>query len=215
MHDVSTLSPETTTSVKASPSRLRLVRDVRQSLPAWKQALFLGGSLAVGLAISVAVLAVAGISPIELGGELIGVFNADSLRAVLVQAAPLVLVGLSASLAFRIGFWNLGLEGQMIFGGIAATGVSIYAIGPEPIRIVVMGLAAAGGGLLWVLLAAWLKMRFRVNEIIATLLLNYVATYFLFHLLYGAWQDSKTAFPQSTPLRPFERLPDIGYGINS
>src|SRR3981081_808470 len=78
-----------------------------------------------------------------------------------------------------------------------------------------MGIAAAAAGLLWVLLAAWLKMRFRVNEIIATLLLNYVAVYFLFHLLYGAWQDSKTAFPQSTQFRPFERLPDLGFGINS
>jgi general nucleoside transport system permease protein len=193
----------------------RLTLDMRQQLSPWKQAFFLAGSLAIGLAISVAALDIAGIPPLTLIDELAGTFNADSLRAVLVQAAPLVLVGLGASLAFRIGFWNLGLEGQMIFGGIAATGASIYAIGPEPLRIVIMGVAAAAGGLFWVLLAVWLKMRFRVNEIIATLLLNYVATYFLFHLLYGAWQDSKTAFPQSTPLRPFERLPDVGYGVNS
>jgi simple sugar transport system permease protein len=78
-----------------------------------------------------------------------------------------------------------------------------------------MGSAAALGGALWVLLTAFLKIRFRVNEIIATLLLNYVAMYFLFHLLYGAWQDAKTAFPQSSPFRPFERLTDTGYGINS
>ncbi len=64
----------------------------------------------------------AGISPIQLAGELVGVFNAESLHAVLVQAAPLILVGLAASLAFRIGFWNLGLEGQMLFGGIFADG---------------------------------------------------------------------------------------------
>ena len=93
--------------------------------------MFLAASLAIGLAISVGVLAIAGISPATLAGELAGMLDADSLRAVLVQAAPLVLVGLGASLAFRIGFWNLGLEGQMIFGGIAATGVSIYAIGPR------------------------------------------------------------------------------------
>jgi general nucleoside transport system permease protein len=192
----------------------RLTLDMRQQLSPWKQSGFLAASLAIGLAISVAVLDVAGIAPATLASELAGTLNADSLRAVLVQAAPLVLVGLGASLAFRIGFWNLGLEGQMIFGGIAATGVSIYAIGPEPARIFTMAIAAAAGGMLWVLLAAWLKLRFRVNEIIATLLLNYVATYFLFHLLYGAWQDSKTAFPQSTPLRPFERLPDIGSGVN-
>jgi ABC-type uncharacterized transport system permease subunit len=215
MLDASALSPEARAAVKASRSRLRLVLDVRQSLPAWKQALFLGGSLAVGLAISVAVLAVAGISPIELGGELIGVFNADSLRAVLVQAAPLILVGLSASLAFRIGFWNLGLEGQMLFGGIFATAISIYHIGPPETRLLLMGIASAVGGSLWCLLAGFLKIKFKVNEIIATLLLNYVAVYFLFHLLYGAWQDARSAFPQSTPYQPFERLWDLGFGVNS
>jgi ABC-type uncharacterized transport system permease subunit len=200
----------------SAPRRIgRLTLDMRQQLSPWKQAGFLAGSLAVGLAISIAALGVAGIAPAMLFEELAGTLNADSLRAVLVQAAPLMLVGLGASLAFRIGFWNLGLEGQMIFGGITATGISIYAIGPEPVRIVIMGLAAAVGGLAWVLLAVWLKLRFRVNEIISTLLLNYIATYFLFHLLYGAWQDAKTAFPQSTPLRPFERLTDLGYGINS
>jgi general nucleoside transport system permease protein len=215
MHDVSALSPQASISAKPNPNRLRLVLDVRQSLPAWKQSLFLGGSLAVGLAISVAVLAVAGISPIELGGELIGVFNADSLRAVLVQAAPLMLVGLAASLAFRIGFWNLGLEGQMLFGGIFATAISVYQIGPPQTRLLLMGVASAVGGALWCLLAGVLKIKFRVNEIIATLLLNYVAVYFLFHLLYGAWQDARSAFPQSTPYQPYERLWDLGFGINS
>jgi simple sugar transport system permease protein len=195
--------------------RARIVLDMRQSLPAWKQALFLAASLAVGLAVSVIILAIAGIAPLELGGELIGVFNADSLRAVLVQAAPLILAGLAASLAFRIGFWNLGLEGQMMFGGIFAAGVSIYEIGPAETRLAVMAAAAAIGGALWSLLAGFLKLRYKVNEIIATLLLNYVAMYFQFHLLYGAWQDARSAFPQSTPFRPFERLTDLGYGINS
>jgi simple sugar transport system permease protein len=215
MHD----PPRTTNQLSVPPvaaSRRfgRITLDLRQNLSAGKQAVFVGGSLLVGLAISVFILAVAGISPLTLGSELAGVLTAESLRGVLVQAAPLVLVGLGASLAFRIGFWNLGLEGQMIFGGIFAAAISIYDIGPPSTRLLLMGVAAALGGALWVLLVAFLKIRFRVNEIIATLLLNYVAMYFLFHLLYGAWQDAKTAFPQSTPLRPFERLGDIGYGIN-
>jgi len=213
MHDVSAMkaaAPE-----PAHAPRSRIVLDMRQSLPAWKQGLFLGGSLFVGLAISVAILAAAGISPLQLAGELAGAFNAESLRNILIQTAPLILVGLAASLAFRMGFWNLGLEGQMLFGGIFATAVSIYEIGPAPIRLGIMLVAAAIGGALWCLLAAFLKMRFRVNEIIATLLLNYVAMYFLFHLLYGAWQDARSAFPQSTPYKPFERLTEIGIGINS
>lgn len=215
MHDVSALTAVSRPTAPPKGSRSRFVLDVRQSLPAWKQGLFLAISLAVGLAISVAILWAAGISPIELAGELAGVFNGDSLRAVLVQAAPLTLVGLAASLAFRIGFWNLGLEGQMVFGGIFAAGISIYQVGPPSSRLLLMGMASAVGGALWCLLAGVLKLRFRVNEIIATLLLNYVAVYFLFHLLYGAWQDAKTAFPQSTPFQPFERLHDLGYGINA
>jgi simple sugar transport system permease protein len=198
-----------------SPSRFKLVLDMRQSLSAGKQAAFLGAFLFGGIAISVAILAAAGISPPQLATELAGVLNANSLRGVLVQAAPLILVGLAAALAFRIGFWNLGLEGQMLFGGIFATGVSIYQIGPPSIRLLVMSIAAALGGAFWCGVAAFLKIRFRVNEIIATLLLNYVAVYFLFHLLYGAWQDARSAFPQSTPYQPFERLTDIGYGVNS
>jgi len=203
------------TSTPAHHGLGRITLDMRQQISPWKQAAFLAASLIIGLAISVGVLALAGIAPKTLAEELFATLNIESLRAILVQAAPLILVGVGASLAFRIGFWNLGIEGQMIFGGIAAMGVSIYEIGPEATRPVVMGIAAAIGGLFWVSLAVWLKLRYRVNEIIATLLLNYVSMYFLFHLLYGAWQDAKTAFPQSSPLRPFEKLADIGYGINS
>lgn len=214
MHDVSAMKAAEPQSPSGT-TRSRLVLDMRQSLPAWKQGLFLGGSLFVGLAISVVILAAAGIAPLQLAGEIVGAFNADSLRNILVQAAPLILVGLGASLAFRMGFWNLGLEGQMLFGGIFATFVSIHEMGPPSIRLALMLIAAAIGGAFWCLVAAFLKMRFRVNEIIATLLLNYVAMYFLFHLLYGAWQDARSAFPQSTPYKPFERLHEIGFGINS
>jgi ABC-type uncharacterized transport system permease subunit len=225
MHDVTMISFETQSPAPSSPAsspkpapRRRIGRftlDMRQTISPWKQGGILAGSLAIGLVISVAILDLAGIAPLDLARELAGVFNADSLRSVLVRAAPLILVGLGAGLAFRIGFWNLGLEGQMVFGGIAATAVSIYEIGPESTRLVVMGIAASIGGMLWVMLAYWMKARFRVNEIISTLLMNYIASYFLLHLLYGAWQDSKTAFPQSSQYRPFERLTDIGHGVNS
>ena len=218
MHDAAMIALENQSAPPKPPSRRgigRFTLDIRQAISPWKQAAIIGASLVIGLAISVTILDVAGIAPLQLAQEMAGVFNADSLRQVLVRAAPLVLVGLGAGLAFRIGFWNLGMEGQMVFGGIGATAVAIYGIGPESTRIVFMGIAAALGGMSWVLLAYWMKVRFRVNEIISTLLMNYIASYFLLHLLYGAWQDSKTAFPQSQVYRPFERLTDIGSGINS
>src|SRR5947199_10674728 len=109
MHDGSSLSISTdrVTALSTAPARRfgRVRLDMRQDLATWKQAAFLGGSLTIGLAISVAILAIAGIPPGTLASELVGVLTADSLRNTLVQAAPLILVGLAASLAFRIGFW--------------------------------------------------------------------------------------------------------------
>jgi simple sugar transport system permease protein len=199
----------------AVSARWRL--ELRQSPGPGVRAGAVTAALAAGLAIAVMLLDLAGIAPGDLFEQVVieTLFNADALRAVLVQAAPLALVGIGAGLAFRVGFWNLGLEGQMIWGGIAATAVSLFEIGPAPLRLGLMALAAAAAAALWLGLTAWLKQRFRVNEIIATLLLNYVATYFLFHLLYGAWQDPGTAFPQSPQFRPFERLPEIAPSIGA
>ncbi len=137
MHDVAALKAGLANS-KPRLGRFRLVLDVRQTLPGWKQALFLGSSLVVGLAISLAILAAAGIAPLQLAEEFASVFNTTSLRGVLRQAAPLMLVGLAASLAFRIGFWNLGLEGQMLFGGMCAAAISIHEIGPPATRLPLM-----------------------------------------------------------------------------
>ena len=78
-----------------------------------------------------------------------------------------------------------------------------------------MALAAMLAGMAWVAIPALLRMKFAVNEIIATLLLNYVATYFLYDLLYGAWKDPTDAYPHSAQYAAAERLPDIGYGVNA
>jgi general nucleoside transport system permease protein len=218
MHNGAALDSEPGASSRGSRSTsVRLILEVRQTLPFWKRGLFLFGALGLGLTFSVGILSLAGVPPQQLTLEFVEALNGESLRAVLVQMAPLVLVGLSASLAFRIGFWNLGLEGQMVFGGIFATAISIYEIGPAPARLIIMGAAAALGGAVWCLIAGVLKIGFRVNEIISTLLLNYIAGYFLLHLLYGSWQDARSAFPQSTPFRQFERIPhlqvEISYGL--
>jgi hypothetical protein len=116
MHDVTMISLQTQSpapsspapSPKPAPQRCigRLTLDMRQTISPWKQGGILAASLAIGLIISVVILDLAGIAPLDLARELAGVLNADSLRSVLVRAAPLILVGLGAGLAFRIGFWN-------------------------------------------------------------------------------------------------------------
>ncbi len=204
-------------AAERSPARMpRVTLEVRLQMPAWAQALIIGGSVLVGLATSVVILAMAGVPASELASEFAdSILDAQSFHAVLVQAAPLILVGVAASIGFQARFWNLGLEGQMVWGGIAATAVSLGHVGPDGLRLSLMALAAMLGGMMWVTVPAILKYRFRVNEIIATLLLNYVATLFLYNLLYGAWKDPGDSFPHSAEYALGERLPDIGFSLNA
>jgi simple sugar transport system permease protein len=194
----------------------RFTLEIRQHVGWQRQTAILAAAIVAGLAISAAILIVSGVSAGDLVTEFAQTFfDAQNLQAVLFQAAPMILVGLAASLAFRVRFWNLGLEGQMIFGAIGATAVSIFQIGPESLRLPLMLGAAALAGLVWAIAPALLKIRVGVNEIISTLMLNYVASNFLLHLVYGAWKDPKSAFPHSPQFEAFERLPDLLPGFSS
>jgi len=198
-------------------ARRRYALEIRQHM-AWRwQALILAAALLVGFAISAAILVAAGVPADELANEFVTqtFLDGQNFRAVLFQAAPMILVGLAGAIAFRARFWNLGLEGQMIWGAIGATAVSMWQIGPDNLRLPLMFIAAVGCGLLWVLGPAWLKLKLGVNEIISTLMLNYMAANFLLHLVYGSWKDPKDNFPYSPQFRAFERLPELGGGVGS
>lgn len=195
----------------------RYTLELRQQLGWPQQAAILALAVAVGLFVCGAILVAAGVAPADLVNEFVVQTFTDpqNLRAVLFQAAPMVMVGLAAAMAFRARFWNLGLEGQMVWGAIGATAVSLYAVGPPGLRLWLMAAAALACGMLWVVLPAVLKMRLGINEIISSLMLNYVAANFLLHLLYGAWKDPKDSFPYSPKFEAFERLPDIAGGFSS
>jgi ABC-type uncharacterized transport system permease subunit len=191
----------------------RINLEIRQHVSPLRQALVLLCGLAVGLVATAIVLMAAGVSLRGIYEEfVVSIFSTPmSVSAVLVQASPLLVVGLSAVVAFRVRFWNIGIEGQMIFGAIFATFIAINNIGPDSLRLPLMLFAAALGGMLWILVPALLKLRLGINEIISTLLLNYVAFNFLLYLLYGAWKDPRSAFPSSEVYDAAERLPLIGW----
>ena len=195
----------------------RYTLELRQQVSAGHQAAVLLAALAAGLLVSAAILVAAGVSPRDLVQEFIvqTLFDAQNLRAVLFQAAPMVMVGLAAAVAFRARFWNLGLEGQMVCGAIAATALTLYDVGPTALRLPLMVAAALAGGLAWATLPALLKLRLGVNEIIATLMLNYLAANLLLHLVYGPWKDPQSGFPHSPAFSAAERLPELGGGIHS
>ena len=122
-------------------------------------------SILTGLFISFLILVLSGVSGSALWKEfVVYIFTSEkNLSSVLVQASPFVVAGLAAAVAFRARFWNIGIEGQMIFGSIAATYIAINDVGAEPMRLLFMFIAAGFGGVFWILLPAYLKIKFPKN----------------------------------------------------
>lgn len=187
--------------------------EVRGHMPMPQQILVVAAGILFGLLVSALLLVASGVKPSGLLNEfVVAIFSSKrNVAAVLSYAAPLTIVGLSAALAFKARFWNIGIEGQVIFGAIGATVVANYDIGPPALRLVIMALAAIFAGMLWIALPLFLKVRLQVNEIISTLLMNYIAFNLLLHLLYGPWKDPQSSFPNSKLFEDFERLMPIGW----
>jgi general nucleoside transport system permease protein len=123
----------------------------------------------------------------------------------LVKAAPILLTGLACLLAFRMKLWNIGADGQMFLGALASTAVAVFILPKTTDRVlmlVLMGLAGMLAGLLYGLIPGFLKARLNINEIITTLMLNYIAYKLLeYFVVVGPWSigdfESTGAFPKS------------------
>ena len=119
-----------------------------------------------------------------------------SVTETLVKAIPLMLTGLAVGVAFRMLFWNIGAEGQLVLGGVAASGVALWLGDFVPtglqspwIYLPLMAVAGMLAGGIWAVVPAILKAYLKVNEIITTLMLNYIAILWYQHLVNVAWKD--------------------------
>jgi len=125
----------------------------------------------------------------------------------LTRATPLILTGLSAAVAFRARLWNIGAEGQLYAGALAAVAVGGLHGGigfelPAPVLFPAMLAAAALAGALLLLVPAWLRTRFGVDEVVTTLLLNFIVLLAVSMMLDGPMKDpSALGWPQSVALR--------------
>lgn len=130
----------------------------------------------------------------------------------IVKAIPLILCGLGISVAFRMQIWNIGAEGQFYMGAFAATWVPLtFPNLPMTIMLPMMMAAGIVAGALWGILAAWLRNRFAVSELISTLMLNYIAILWVSYLVYGPWRDPKGLnFPLTAPFPEAAILPSFG-----
>jgi simple sugar transport system permease protein len=127
---------------------------------------------------------------------------------VLLKATPLALAAVGLALCFRANVWNIGAEGQLIAGSIAATAVAIGGAGGGAWTVVAAITAAAAGGGAWASITAWLRDRFNANEILVSLMLVYVAQLLLSWLVHGPMKDpAGFGFPQSPLFDRAVRLP--------
>ena len=179
----------------------------RLMTPGWLPIATTIGALVVAFMIGGVVIQAAGGHPIAAYEHIVqaafgslGVFN-DTL----VKAIPLILVGLACTLAFRMKLWNIGAEGQFYLGAWGASAVVLLPIlpatTPRPIMLATMAVAGFICGAMWGFIPGYLKAKLHVNEIITTLMLNYIATSWVLFWVFGSWSEAgfqmSPQFPKS------------------
>ncbi|GIW37037.1 MAG: ABC transporter permease [Meiothermus sp.] len=168
--------------------------------------------LALGLAFVLVgtVFWVYGQNPLEVYRAMFAgtLLEAKGWQEIFRRSIPLLLIGVGLTLAFRTQFYNIGAEGQVLLGAVLAAGVALFLPLPPPLSLPVMVLAGALGGALWCGLAAWLRLRFSVNEILSTLMLNYVAQHLVIFLINGPWRGKDVrGYIYSDRFAEYQQLP--------
>ena len=197
----------------------------RDSCPWWKQLLFYLLAVAVALAIGGCLLLALGVSPLEyyyrmftmgMVGNKIAYKTFENYLKVFV---PLALTSVALSLAFKMRFWNIGGEGQFILGAVAATTVA-FKLGPvlpSAATLILMCLAGMLAAGIYGAIVAVLKVKFGTNETLMTLMLNYVALYFVTFLgeTQADWNfylDKSSARPMFATFSQYAAFPRIPFG---
>ncbi len=207
--------------------RVRIERRLTQ--PRWLPVGVPVGSVAFAFAAIAILLLATGHDPGHTYAKLFrSAFTDDgALSATLVSATPLAFTGLAAAAAFRMNLFNIGGEGQLYLGVVGATGAALVLGGGSPgsLSIAAMCLAGAAAGAAWAAIPGVLRAFLRTNEIITSLMLNYVAAKVIDYLIFGShsyWRDttspSADVFPQGqaipdAALWPFATIGGVAGGI--
>ena len=167
-------------------------------------------AVALALLVGAVIILLMGESPVAAYRAILyGAFgNINNLSETVVKAAPLVLAGAGLAIAYRANMWNIGAEGQIYVGGMAAICVGLY-LGDLPAVIVLPLAALAGfiGGALWAGIAGILKVRLGIDEVINTIMLNYIAALGVNWLIHGPLKDPAAGFPRTAMIPINAQLP--------
>jgi len=207
----------TTTTHTPRKRTFRLVYEPRLDVPPkWLSPLLSLGAIVFALIIGGIVITAAGGDAIKSYQHIAKASFGDIgvLSDTIVKATPILLTALACSIAFRMKQWNIGAEGQFIMGAFGASAIVLTPILPAEtprwIFIPVMALAGMAAGAIWGFIPGYLKAKFRVNEIISSLMMNYISIAWLNFWIFAVWTEGgfqmTTKFPETAWL---PRLSDL------
>lgn len=191
--------------------------------PRWLVVAVPAASLVAAFAAAAVVLLAASKDPIAIYSRLFdrAFFAPGALSGTLITATPLLFTGMAAAAAFRMRLWNIGGEGQLYLGAIGASGAGL-ALRDQPAAVIIAGMILGGllAGAAWAIIPGVLRAFFNTNEIITSLMLNYVASLLLTYLIFDSrsfWRDlssfSARVFPQGKPLGDAAAWPSFDLGV--
>lgn len=175
-------------------------------------------ALLIALTVSALVIALAGADPLlALRALADGAFgSADGWSEVGVRTCPLLLTGLGVAIAFRAAIWNIGAEGQLLVGAVAVAWLGTHTGAlPAWLATPLVLTAAALGGALWAAIAGLLKTARGVDEVISTIVLNFIALGLVGYLVHGPLMEAAATYPQTDAVAVAARLPRLVRGYRA
>ena len=164
----------------------------REGLERWKIWCVRIGSILLALLLGALIIGISGVNPIQAYGTILSgsLGKKTAIRQTVKIAVPLLGCALAIAPCFKMRFWNIGAEGQITAGAIAASYFALFWAGrmPSPVLLIVMGLAGAAAGGLWALIPAFFKARWNTNETLFTLMMNYIIIGVVRWLQGGPWE---------------------------
>ena len=195
----------------------RILISKRDDLPKVREGIIRALAVLLSLVAAGLVIFALGYNPILVFPSMVtgAVGTEIRLEQTILKAIPLIVTSLGILVAFKMKFWNIGGEGQILMGALAASYVALNIDGlPRPVMLIMMALAAMVAGGLWAFIPALFKAKMGVNETIFTLMLNYIAIKFVTYLQYGPWKSPESqGFPKVATFGQEAVLPEL-FGIH-
>lgn len=190
----------------------------RPELPKRQEHIIRAAAVVFSLICAGLVILILGFNPLIVFREIVlGALGTPlRMQQTIIKAVPLLITSLGILVAFKMKFWNIGGEGQIMMGafGAALVALNIPATVPMPLTLLAMAVAAMVFGGIWAFIPAFFKARFGTNETIFTLMLNYIAIKWVTYLQYGPWKDpASQGFPKIANFNPNAVLPNL-FGVH-